>query len=193
MAPRPESLASSADEVRLISRGEPRAEVLLGGQATEAVFVETAPDRRVLHLATFGVLNTLNPLFSFVELSPGGGSDGRLEVHEIFGLNLAADLVVLSACETAVGSGLRWDVPPGDDWVGLVRAFLSAGAQNVVASLWPVDDQATARLMEKFYDGLRGGNSKAAALGNAQRALLSEGGAADPFYWAAFVLTGIPE
>ena len=76
-------------------------------------------------------------LFSFVQLSGGGGdSDGRLEVHEVFGLSLSARLVVLSACQTGLASGAVADVPAGDDWVGLVRAFLGAGAQNVIATLW---------------------------------------------------------
>jgi CHAT domain-containing protein len=193
MAPRPQSLASSAEEVRLISRGQRGAEVLVGSQATEARFLALAPRYRMLHLATYGVLNTINPLFSFVDLRPEGDSDGRLEVHEVFGLNLAADLVVLSACETGVGSGQRRDVPAGDDWVGLVRAFLYAGTQTVLASLWPVDDRATARLMEQFYRSLRRGRSKAAALGDAQRALLGDPDHAAPFYWAAFVLTGTLE
>ena len=108
----------------------------------------------------------------------------------MFGLSLAADLVVLSACETGLGTGLSHDVPPGDDWVGLVRAFLYAGARSVVASLWSVDDRATATVMEKFYEGLRDGRSKAGALGDAQRAVLRERDYADPFYWAAFQLTG---
>src|SRR5436190_529108 len=80
-------------------------------------------------------------------LAGGGGQDGRLEVHEVFGLTLSADLVVLSACQTALGSGALADVPAGDDWVGLSRAFLSAGAAQVVATLWPVEDRATADLM----------------------------------------------
>jgi CHAT domain-containing protein/Tfp pilus assembly protein PilF len=190
MAPRPEALLNSAAEVRGISRGDVRAEVLVGSRATEARFIELAPHREVLHLATFGVLNPRNPLFSYVQLNAGEETDGRLEVHEVFGLSLAADLVVLSACATGLGSGPSHNVPPGDDWLGLVRAFLYAGAQSVVASLWPVDDRATARLMEKFYEGLRDGRSKAGALADAQRSVLSEADHADPFYWAAFQLTG---
>ncbi len=190
MAPRPEALSNSAAEVRGISRGDGRAEVLVGSRATEARFIELAPQREVLHLATFGVLNPRNPLFSYIQLNPEGETDGRLEVHEVVGLSLAADLVVLSACETGLGTGLSHDVPPGDDWVGLVRAFLYAGAESVVACLWPVDDRATARLMEKFYEGMRDGRSKAGALADAQRSVLRETDYADPFYWAAFQLTG---
>jgi CHAT domain-containing protein len=162
----------------------------VGSRATESRFKEMAPRSRVIHLATYGVLNTRNPLFSFVELAPGGETDGRLEVHEVFGLELAADLVVLSACQTAVGSGRLRDVPSGDDWVGFVRAFLFAGAKRVMGSLWPVDDRATAELMNHFYRGLDTGHAEAAALGNAQRALIRSGDYSDPFYWAGFVLSG---
>ena len=190
LAPEPTRLSHSRDEVQRISRGQRPAQVLVGRDATEDRFTELAPGRAILHLATFGELNSRNPLFSYVRLSPDGASDGRLEVHEVFGLRLAAELVVLSACETGLATGLRQDVPPGDDWVGLVQAFLTAGAQNVVASLWSVDDRATAQLMEKFYAGLGAGRSKSAALAEAQRELLRESTHAHPFYWAAFVSTG---
>jgi CHAT domain-containing protein len=162
----------------------------LGRQATERRFRELAPEHGVIHLATFGVLNRHNPLFSYVRLNGGADFDGRLEVHEVFGLELSADMVVLSACETGLGAGPLADVPAGDDWVGLVRAFLYAGAESVVASLWPVDDEATARLMEVFYAQLRMGRSNAPALGEAQRTLISEAKYANPYYWAAFQITG---
>jgi CHAT domain-containing protein/Tfp pilus assembly protein PilF len=190
MAPQPDALINSTAEVRGISRGDKLAEVLVGSRATEGRFNGLAPDREILHLATFGVLNRRNPLFSYVQLYPDEATDGRLEAHEVFGLRLNADLIVLSACETGLGSGLRHDVPPGDDWVGLVRAFLYAGASSVVASLWSVDDRATAVLMESFHAGLKSGGTTARSLADAQRALLSEPPYANPFYWAAFQLTG---
>jgi CHAT domain-containing protein len=144
----------------------------------------------VLHLATYGVLNKQNPLFSFVDLAPGDGHDGRLEVHEVLGLSLSADLVVLSACQTGVGSGMLADVPAGDDWVGLTRAFLHAGAAAVVATLWPVEDRATAALVERFYDTYSSGADPAGALAQAQRALLATPATAHPFAWAGFVTVG---
>jgi CHAT domain-containing protein len=143
-----------------------------------------------LHLASRGVLNKENPLFSYIKLGEDADSDGRLEVHEVFGLDLQALTVVLSACETALGSGAFSDVPPGDDWVGLVRAFLFAGASNVVASLWRVDDRATALLMEHFYTGLSAGLAPGEAMAAAQRATLRDAETADPFYWAGFTLNG---
>jgi CHAT domain-containing protein/Tfp pilus assembly protein PilF len=188
LAPRPDRLPAARREVAAIpplAGGDVR--VLRGSAATEDAFRREAGTRRVLHLATYGVLNKPNPLFSFVELAQGGVHDGRLEVHEVFGLDLAADLVVLSACQTGLGSGALADVPAGDDWVGLTRAFLHAGAARVVASLWPVEDEATAALMERFYEALAAGAEPAWALSLAQRALLVRPGTAHPFYWAGFV------
>jgi CHAT domain-containing protein len=164
--------------------------VLTGSDASEQAFRRDAPTRRVLHLATYGILNKPNPLFSYVDLARGGGHDGRLEVHEVFGLTLAADLVVLSACQTALGSGALADVPAGDDWVGLSRAFLSAGAAQVVATLWPVEDRATAELMRRFYERFMGASDAGSALAAAQRALLAAPATAHPFYWAGFVSVG---
>jgi CHAT domain-containing protein len=112
-----------------------QATVLTNGAASEAAFRAAASRYGVVHLATYGVLNKLNPLFSYVALNPAEDADGRLEVHEVFGLELKARLLVLSACQTALGSGLVSAVPAGDDWVGLVRAFLGVGAANVIATL----------------------------------------------------------
>ena len=189
MAPRPDALPASRREVAAIGRQLGReTQVLTAEAATEAVFRRDAPSRRMLHLATYGVLNQQNPLFSFVELAPGGGHDGRLEVHEVFGLRLTADLVVLSACQTGLGSGTRADVPVGDDWVGLTRAFLHAGASQVMATLWPVEDWATAGLMERFYREFGAGVEPRRALAAAQRATLVNPTTAHPFYWAGFVV-----
>src|SRR5207244_12094158 len=138
----PDALPASRDEVAAIGRATGAAgEVLMGDAATEAAFRRDAPTRRVLHLATYGVLNRRNPLFSFVELAPGDGEDGRLEVHEVFGLRLQADLVVLSACQTGLGSGTLVDVPAGDDWIGLMLADVAAGATKVVSVLGHSDER----------------------------------------------------
>ena len=191
LAPRVRTLPGSRAEVAAIARiyGD-RARVLAGPGASERALREAAGRAGIIHLATYGVLNKHNPLFSFVELAPEGGDDGRLEVHEVFGLGLAARLVVLSACQTALGSGAQVDVPPGDDWVGLVRAFLFAGASGVLATLWPVEDVATATLMARFYGNLAAGTAEIAALAGAQRDLLRNPSTAHPFYWAGFALVG---
>jgi CHAT domain-containing protein len=192
-APRPVTLPGSNREVATIQRlAGTDAQVLSGSAATESAFRRLAPTRRVLHLATVGVLNKQNPLFSFVKLAPDAVEDGRLEVHEVFGVHLVADLVVLSACQTGIGSGALADVPAGDDWVGLTRAFLHAGARHVVATLWPVDDWATAALMERFYSVGDVAAEPVRALAEAQRALLTTAVTAHPFYWAGFVSVGVP-
>jgi len=189
MAPRPATLPGSRAEIASIRRVfGAQARGLLGVAATERAFRTLAPQREIVHLATHGVLNKHNPLFSFVQLGAGGGEDGRLEVHEVFGLNLPVRLLVLSACETAVAAGTTADVPPGDDWVGLVNAFLFAGAANVLGTLWPVQDASTARLMSRFYEELGTGRSEADALALAQRAALRDPASSHPFYWAGFTL-----
>ena len=99
--------------------------VLLGARATENSFKKLANGFDLIHLATHGYFNKMNPLFSGLQLDADSLEDGRLEVHEIMGLRLKAKLVTLSACDTAVGGGYFSDVPPGDDLVGLTRAFLS--------------------------------------------------------------------
>jgi CHAT domain-containing protein len=189
LAPRPAALPGSEAEIAAIQRTYGgHALALVGRAASESAFRALAPEREVVHLATHGVLNKHNPLFSFVQLGAGGGEDGRLEVHEVFGLTLHARLLVLSACQTGVGAGAVADVPPGDDWIGLVQGFLYAGAGNVLATLWPVSDVATARLMERFYGKLGSGHPEVEALASAQRAALRDAGTAHPFYWAGFSL-----
>ena len=190
-APRGDALPATRREVDAIAEllgGAGKA--VSGRAATEELFRREAPGRRVVHLATYGVLNKHNPLFSFMELAPGGIHDGRLEVHEVFGLDLAADLVVLSACQTGLGSGALADVPAGDDWIGLTRAFLHAGAATVVATLWPVDDWATAGVMERFYQDYVGGGDPVRALAAAQRAALAAPSPSHPFAWAGLVVVG---
>ena len=191
LAPRAAALPGSRAEVEAIARVHGgRARVLVGAAATERAFRALVSQQDIVHLATYGVLNKHNPLFSFVALNAGGGDDGRLEVHEVFGLKLSARLLVLSACQTGLASGALADVPAGDDWVGLVQAFLFAGAENVVATLWPVQDVATARFMERFYEGLARGQGEADALAEAQRTVLRDPNTRHPFYWAGFALAG---
>lgn len=191
MAPLPSAMPGSTREVAAIARlAGPDVRVVFGEEATEAAFLRAAPGSRVIHLATYGVLNKHNPLFSFVEFAADGSSDGRLEVHEVFGLDLTADLVVLSACQTALGSGRQADIPAGDDWIGLTRAFLHAGADNVVATLWAVEDLPSAALMEEFYEHYVEGADPSRALVLAQRAMLAERPDAHPFHWAGFVAVG---
>jgi len=191
LAPRPRDLPGAREEVRAIATlYGPDALVLIGDRATRESLAIAASGRSIVHLASRGVLNRHNPRFSYIALAPDRDSDGRLEVHDVARLSIDARLVVLSACQTALGSGRLMDVPPGDDWVGLVQAFQSAGARSVLATLWPVDDRATARLMSRFYQALRAGQSESAALAAAQREAIAAPSSRGPFYWAGFVLNG---
>ncbi len=145
---------------------------------------------RIVHFATHGLLNSEHPELSGLVLSlvdeHGQSQDGFLRLHDIYNLNLPADLVVLSACSTGLGKEIR-----GEGLVGIVRGFMYAGATRVVASLWKVDDESTAELMKRFYQQmLQGGMSPAAALRAAQVDLQRQKRWASPFYWAAFVLQG---
>jgi len=125
------------------------------------------------------VLDETDPLASALLLVAGDGEDGRLEVRELFWMDLHARLVVLSACETGLGQLSR-----GDE---LQRAFLYAGTPSVLTTLWKVDDRASFVLMRRFYDALAA-HGPAEALRRAQRASLAE--KPHPFYWAAFGVAG---
>ena len=161
------------------------SQTFLGVKATESTVWSQANQASILHLATHAQYNSISPLFSSLSFVEGEGYDGRLEVHELYGLDLTAatNLVVLSACQTQIG-----ELSKGDELVGLNRAFLYAGTPSVIASLWNVDDEATGLLMERFYSYLQSGESKAKALQLAQQDTKEE--FAHPYYWSGFVLTG---
>ena len=145
---------------------------------------------RIVHFATHGLLNSAQPelsglVFSLLDES-GKPQDGFLRLHEIFNLKLSADLVVLSACQTGLGKEIK-----GEGLIGLTRGFMYAGAPRVVASLWQVDDLATAELMKRFYRGmLKDGLRPAAALRAAQLEMAKQKRWAAPYFWAAFTLQG---
>jgi CHAT domain-containing protein len=191
VAPASTRLPYTQRESQAVSTFFPRQHtLLLGGRATESSFKRLAGQYDVIHLATHGYFNKLNPLLSGVLLESDAEEDGRLEVHEILELRLRARLVTLSACDTALGGGYFADVPAGDDLVGLTRAFLFAGSPTVLASLWEVNDLAAVGLMRDFYARL-GRSDKATALAEAQRVMHRHGRRyAHPYYWGAFALTG---
>ena len=147
-------------------------------------------DYRYVHLATHGVFNTTEPALSGVILSlvdqQGRAVNGFLRLNEIFNLNLPAELVVLSACETGLGEQIR-----GEGMVGLTRGFLYAGSRRLLVSLWKVDDDATAALMSRFYQGLLQDKlSPAQALRAAQNHLRTSTNWDSPYFWSGFVLQG---
>lgn len=152
---------------------------------------EAVRRHRIVHFATHGLVDSVHPELSGVVLSlvdrDGRAQDGFLRLHDIYNLQLDADLVVLSACQTALGKEIR-----GEGIVGLTRGFMHAGVPRVVASLWKVDDRATAELMRRFYAGMLGPRRlpPAAALRAAQVEMASSAMWARPYYWAGFVLQG---
>jgi CHAT domain-containing protein len=145
---------------------------------------------RIVHFATHALLNSWRPdlsglVFSLVD-ETGKPQDGFMRLHEIYNLKLSADLVVLSACQTGLGKEIK-----GEGLVGLARGFMYAGAPRVVASLWPVNDAATAELMKRFYSGmLKNGLRPAAALRAAQLEMMKLPAWRSPYFWGAFVLQG---
>ncbi|OKH33976.1 hypothetical protein NIES2119_21625 [[Phormidium ambiguum] IAM M-71] len=155
--------------------------------------IATNPDLsqyQIIHFATHGLLDPVNPELSGIVLSlydqNGKSQDGFLRLHDIFNLNLPAELVVLSACETGLGENVK-----GEGLVGLTRGFMYAGSRRVVVSLWSVNDAATSELMAKFYQKiLQGGKNPVQALREAQLEMWNSQDRRSPYYWAAFTVQG---
>jgi len=197
------------DSIRLLpsferlpsSRREAEAITVLApaGQVWKALDLEASRDAvlsgelhayRVVHFATHGIADTRNPELTGLVLSlvdaAGKPREGFLGLSDIYDLDLAADLVVLSGCRTALGKEVR-----GEGLMGLTRGFLYAGVPRVVGSLWPVQDRTTAELMSRFYKAMwQRGLPPAAALREAQRSLRRDPRYHDPHSWAGFVLQG---
>jgi CHAT domain-containing protein len=157
-------------------------DVLTGTDATLSRWLSLNPSRyRYLHFATHTLFNDEHPQRTALLMA-----DGHLDLDAVRALRLSADLVTLSACETAIGKELR-----GEGVIGFPHAFLEAGARGVVMSLWRVDDQVAARYMEDFYRELRAGRTPSdAMLVIRQRRIQSGGTSAHPSQWAPFVLVG---
>jgi CHAT domain-containing protein len=165
-------------EARAVAQYLPGAEVLSDEQATSDRLRSASAGCPILHLACHGLFRDDNPMFSSLKLH-----DGWLTAADVMELELPGTLVTLSACESG-----RNAVFAGDELVGLTRAFLGVGAATLVVSLWLVQDEATARLMEKYYERLREGVGPAQALRAAQLAIKGEH--PHPYYWAPFILLG---
>ena len=145
---------------------------------------------RVVHFATHALISDEHPELSGILLSQidrnGQRQDGFLRLNDIYNLKLPVDLVVLSACQTGLGKDVK-----GEGLIGLTRGFMYSGASGVLASLWKVDDEATAELMKHFYEGLfKKGLTPAAALREAQLAMREQKRWQEPYFWAGFVLQG---
>ncbi len=206
-------LPSAEVEVREVSAFFENKLVLTGQQATKTSVKGQGPNYDMMLLSTHGEMIDSDPLKSNLRFTPLGSDDGRLTVNEIFDMELKANLVTLSACETALVMGEAGDFPQGDDLVGLSRAFIHAGTPSVVASLWKVSDDSTVKLMRTFYQNMKS-MPKAEALRKAQMDLMRSsirfsvtggGGGiiqaaqnsseeviecSHPFFWAPFILLG---
>ena len=184
-------LPGSIEEARRISALLPPGELFLAMDfdANRETLLDRLAGYRILHLVGHGLAHPqLTGLLLSLYDREGRPIDGLVRAHDIYGLELDAELVTLSACRTGIGQQVR-----GEGLMGLSRSFLYAGASQVLASLWDVDDQATAELMERFYGALlRDGEAPARALQTAQRSLRRNPRWAAPHYWAGFVLQGHP-
>ena len=157
------------------------------GEATESRFKQSAAQGRILHLASHTLINDVEPLYSRLVFSPDDTSeeDGLLHTYELYGMNIPAEMVTLSACNTGLGK-----IKAGEGIISLARGFMYAGVSNVLMSLWAVSDRSTAQLMQYFYQALTEGDAKAEALREAKLRYLQQADAntAAPYYWSGFVL-----
>jgi CHAT domain-containing protein/tetratricopeptide (TPR) repeat protein len=178
------------DAIVAVTQSDERM-VATGFEASRETVINSQLNQyQVVHFATHGLINDEHPELSGILLSlvdrSGKQERGFLQLHDIYNLNLSAKLVVLSACRTGLGEDIK-----GEGLVGLTRGFMYAGSKGVVASLWKVDDRATAELMGHFYRAMLKDNlPPAAALRVAKEALRKQNQWRAPYFWAAFVLQG---
>jgi CHAT domain-containing protein len=184
-------LLDARREAKAIADVLPEARLALDFDASRVTATSSDIEQyRIVHFATHAILDNDHPELSGIILSlfdaDGRPQDGFLRLHDIYNLNMPADLVVLSACSTALGKAVT-----GEGMVGLVRGFMYAGSRRVLASLWNVDDEATSELMRRFYSHLfQEDLSPSAALRAAQRDMRTDKRWSHPRYWAAFVVQG---
>ncbi|MFQ5671774.1 MAG: CHAT domain-containing protein [Nitrospinales bacterium] len=169
-------------EARSIKWDFPQIDLLTGDKARESWIKEHINDYQIIHIASHGEFDAVNPLFSALKLTRDESDDGNFEVNEVFAVNVNADLVTLSACQTGLGK-----IVGGDELVGLNRAFIYAGTHAILSSLWRVSDISTAILVKHFYR-IYAREEKAESLRKAQ--LLVKKLYPHPSYWAGFNLTG---
>ena len=189
----PGRLMHSSEEADAIAKAAPRGTTMIvkGFDATrETAMNAHLGEFQIVHFATHGILDSEHPELSGIVLSMvdrnGVEKNGVMPLHDIYNMDLSAELTVLSACQTALGKDIK-----GEGFVGLTHSFISAGSKSVVASLWKVDDRATAALMEDLYQSmLQKGMSPAAALRAAKLKVMQDKRWGNPYYWAGFVVQG---
>lgn len=198
-APFPDALPATAAEARSFRASVPGAVAHEGNAATEGRLREALASGAVVHVATHGVMNARNPLFSRIELAPGDNGrrgpeissddNGRLEVHELLDLHFQSPLIFLSGCETGLGASWSTQFETGQDYTTVAQALLFAGARNVVATLWRIDDQGAAELATRFYSA-RKSLGAPEALAQAQREMIANPRWRSPYLWAAYEVSG---
>lgn len=184
------ALEGAAKEVKQINGLIP-GNVYTGKKAGESSFKQLAGNYQILHLAMHGITDNMNPNLSallFTSTEDQTSEDNVLHAFEIYNLNLRADLIVLSACNTGYGQLQR-----GEGLMSLARAFVYAGAPSLVVSLWKIPDLPTAQIMESFYECIKKGQSQDQALQNAQLSYLQQTEQAEllhPYFWSGFIQIG---
>lgn len=179
-----------AEAIQSITSPDNRLELIGFAANRDAILTMDLSPYRIIHFATHGNVDSEQPELSSIILSlysqQAQRVEGHLRLHDIYNLNLPADLVVLSACETGIGKAIK-----GEGLIGLTRGFMYAGASRVMASLWKVSDRSTAELMKRFYQyHLKEGLPPAAALQKAQLTMWQQPEWRSPYHWAGFVLQG---
>ncbi len=188
--PRLFATRQEADSIAASAGGKGTRLILDFAASKTAVFDSGLEQYQIIHFATHGFVNSKHPALSGILLSlvdeQGQAQSGFLQAHELYNLKLPAELVVLSACDTALGKEIR-----GEGLISLTRGFMYAGASRVVSSLWKVDSKATAELMTRFYRELLVNKlSAAAALRAAQISMSHDPRWQAPYYWSGFVIQG---
>lgn len=179
-------LPGAEKEVQELAQRFPGAQLFFREQANKDNFAQNAPKSRLVHIAAHAMADTLDPLHSKVLLADKDGKPDYLEAKDVLGMRLDnVAMIALSACESGLGR-----VENGDEVLGFTRSFLSAGTSTLLASLWPVSDAATEKLMTTLYTDLAGGMQVQDAMREAQRAVMADPATAHPFYWAPFNLIG---
>jgi len=192
-APLAGDLPATRLEAQRFRRSVRGAETVVGARASEEALRAALSFGGIVHVATHGVMNPRNPMFSRIEVAEGAGvgpdDDGRLEVHEVLGLSIRSPLVFLSGCETGLGAAWSTSFDRSEDYATLAQAFLYAGARNVVATLWRVADESAAEFAGQFYGGLRSLGA-ADALAAAQRRMIADSRYQAPYHWASYQVSG---
>ena len=192
-APFPDALPATSAEAQSFRASVPGAVAHVGADATERRLRSALASGAVVHVATHGVMNARNPLFSRLELALGVGDstadNGRLEVHELLDLRARSPLIFLSGCETGLGASWSTHYETGQDYTTIAQALLFAGAPNVVATLWRIDDDGAAVFARRFYSARR---TLAApeALAQAQREMIADPRWRSPYLWAGYEVSG---